>query len=149
VANSLRRYFDTGRVDYVNNMVSAALACGRFRNFSRVTKSLVPHDYNAEKRCFEGKANKAKLKKLRAADGESHVWETKLYEFLKEETQLQQTKPPKGWEEMLDARENALISLVIKDDATKSFDQVVDDLRKKFNDRMSAKAEKEDGKKAA
>ena len=101
VANAFQRYTDTGRVDYLNNMVSASLNAGRYRAFSRVTKALCAHEWDEATRQFIGKADKAKLKRLRKLNPDTGAasWEQTLHDHLEKEMTFGQTKPKKGWDE--------------------------------------------------
>ena len=100
LANAFQRYIHTGRVDTLNLTVQAALSCGRYRPFVRVTKSLCAHEWDDAKRQFVGKADKKKLTRLRKQTAEGgEAWEELLFKNLEKEMQHSETKPVKAWDE--------------------------------------------------
>jgi hypothetical protein len=138
-ANAMHRYIKTGRVDYINNLVGDSLNCGRFQAFIRVNKSLCAHEWDAAERQFVGKADKAKLKRLRKETDEGVAkWEQMFYDHLQKELTFSETTPKTDWS--MEKRVLNLVKACMNHD--ESHDEVMKAIEAAWKDERKARVEK-------
>lgn len=98
-ANAIARTIETNDITHVNRMVTAALACGRYRTFARVVPGCVPFKWSGKDRAFSGKRQKGSYKKLMAVDSNgSYHFENLLVEYFGKEDTFGKTTPAKQWD---------------------------------------------------
>ena len=89
IANALGHAMQHGDVTHVNSVLSAARAMRQYRLTQRMIRGIVPFKYDKEAEQFVGKADTAKLNKLRASITEDGVtaprWEFLLQQKLNAE----------------------------------------------------------------
>lgn len=101
VANAFARYYDTGDVSHLNNLVAGSLAIQRFRTLMRVAKPVAAHKFDKDSKTFVGKIDKDKRDEMCGMDENDatiEVWEAKLVEFFESEDEHQDKAPAKSWD---------------------------------------------------
>ena len=101
VANAIARYYESGDVSHLNNLVAGSLAIQRYRTLIRVAKPIVAHKYEKDSKTFVGKIDKDKRDEMISpseGDANVEVWEAKLTEFFASEDEHQEKAPAKTWD---------------------------------------------------